>query len=623
MKIKLNINATLEALLKQEDTDNDKRITIEDVGSKKFVLKCLHTNTEIVVEGTFHLSNLLQELVLADQNNSDNIDTKNIFEKPVARFKRMIETYYWVGLTRTIDKKGIEKILEDDKSTSEKKRIYVPDSDTKAFSYFKKLEKSIPNFEVIKLPKIITPEYVLSINSKPGILSLKLEESNGKVSGVPFVVPGGRFNEMYGWDSYFESIGLLLGKKANLAKNMADNFQYEIQHYGKILNANRTYYLTRTQPPFYSSLIREVYESKNIKTNLNWLESHLKTAIKEYESVWMVPGKRLTEIGLNRYLAEGIGMPPEVEKGHYNALFNSYAKKLNISITEFEEAYSNRKIDNPVLDNYFIHDRTVRENGHDTSYRLENKCAHLVCVELNTFLYKYEADFAYLIKKYFNDNFSINDKKYDSEYWALKKEKRENLMQKYLWNEQNSTFYDYDFIEQKQVVFDSATSLTPLWAKIPTSEQAKKMIEHFLPKLTMLGGILGSTEESRGNISENRPARQWDFPNGWAPHQIMVWKGLLNYGYNDIAQQLIYRWLWMITINAVNYNGTIPEKYNVVTATHKVFAEYGNVGTDFEYITKEGFGWMNASYIYGLQLLSHNLKNELNQLSHPDTLFKL
>jgi alpha,alpha-trehalase len=77
----------------------------------------------------------------------------------------------------------------------------------------------------------------------------------------------------------------------------------------------------------------------------------------------------------------------------------------------------------------------------------------------------------------------------------------------------------------------------------------------------------------------------------------------------------------MITKNAVNYNGTIPEKYDVVSATHKVFAEYGNVGTNFEYITREGFGWMNGSYLYGLSLLSDKFKDKINQLISPTAIY--
>ncbi len=623
MHLHLDIENTLSQLLKQEDTDNDKRITIEDKGPKKFLLKSSNgTAEEVTIEGTYYLSNLLQELILAKEDLRDTIDTNYIFEKPIDRFKRMIEDYYWDGLTRTIDKEGLHEILADEKSSSTTQRIYVPFNDHRACTYFKELAHSIPNLEVIKLPEEITPEYVLSINDKPGILSLKLEEIDGDIKGVPFVVPGGRFNEMYGWDSYFESVGLILGPKKQLAKTMADNFQYEIEHYGKILNANRTYYLTRTQPPFYSSLIREVFENNVNGADLNWLGKHLATAIKEYETVWMIEENRLTKNGLNRYFAEGIGLPPEVEEGHYNAILKPYAEAANLSIPVYEKGYFKREIENAALDRYFIHDRSVRENGHDTSYRLENRCAHLNSVELNSFLYKYETDFAHLIKTYFDDSYtSITGKTYDSAYWNTKASHRKNLMFEYLWNEDDHIFYDYDVVEKKQIPFVAATSLVPLWANIPDKETAQKLVSTTLPKLICLGGVAGCTEISRGQISKGRPARQWDFPNGWAPHQMMIWKGLLNYDFEREANELIYRWLWMITKNAVDFNGTIPEKYDVVTATHKVFAEYGNVGTDFEYITREGFGWMNASYLYGLSILPDRFKDYLNELTAPDELF--
>ncbi len=97
------------------------------------------------------------------------------------------------------------------------------------------------------------------------------------IKGVPFVVPGGRFNEMYGWDSYFIGLGLLIDDKLDLAKAIATNFKYQIEHYGKILNANRSYYLTRTQPPLYSSLLRAIVDYE--KPAIAWLASHLETVI--------------------------------------------------------------------------------------------------------------------------------------------------------------------------------------------------------------------------------------------------------------------------------------------------------------------------------------------------------
>ncbi|MEJ2111387.1 MAG: trehalase family glycosidase, partial [Acidobacteriota bacterium] len=151
--------------------------------------------------------------------------------------------------------------------------------------------------------------------------------------------------------------------------------------------------------------------------------------------------------------------------------------------------------------------------------------------------------------------------------------------------------------------------------------QASKIVARALPALEMPGGITASSKKSLDSV-ENRPSRrQWDYPNGWAPHQMLTWRGLIEYGYDRIAQRLIYRWLYTITKNAADYNGTIPEKMDVVKRSHQVFAEYGNVGTKFQYITREGFGWMNASYQVGLYLLPEKLRANLEQLIPPEEIF--
>jgi len=615
--MRVSIDDTLKRLLAQEDTDGDKKITIEDKGPKSFVIRSESGETYLV-KGTYHLSNLMQELVIAKNEGNEvaEIELEQIEELPSVRVSRMIRDYFWKGLTRTMDEKGIEKLIHDTKNetlASNKLRIYIPFNDTRALQYYKGLEKKLP-VEAIQLPEKVTPQFVKSINNKPGILSLKLENKNNEIEGVPFVVPGGRFNEMYGWDSYFESVGLLIDGKVELAKAMADNFQYEIEYYGKILNANRSYYLTRTQPPFYSSLIREVFE---ITKDTDWLESHLKTAIKEYETVWMVKRKRMTENGLNRYLAEGIGMPPECEKGHFDAVLKPFALAAKLSVEEYIAKYQSGEIKNPELDHYFVHDRTVRESGHDTSYRIEGNCADLNLVELNAMLYKYETDFAEIIESEFGGNFES----YSTTCWQEKAEARKKAVDNYLWNEKKGLYFDYNVVTKIQSNFVAASTFAPLWANLCSKEQAKKLVKNAIPLLKEKGGIAGCDKKSRGEISSERPARQWDYPNGWAPHQMMTWKGLLNYGFVDEAQELIYRWLYMITKNAVDYNGTIPEKYDVVEATHKVFAEYGNVGTDFEYITQEGFGWMNASYQYGLSLLDKIYRTKLDNLILPEDIF--
>ena len=190
-----------------------------------------------------------------------------------------------------------------------------------------------------------------------------------------------------------------------------------------------------------------------------------------------------------------------------------------------------------------------------------------------------------------------------------------------MWHEDNQVFYDYNFETEEALVYESATNYYPLWAKLATDEQAEHLKNRLVETLKAKGGILSSSKASVEEFATSDVARQWDYPNGWAPHQMLIWKGLMNYGYEDLAQEFIYRWLWMITQNAVDYNGTIPEKYDVVSRTHKVYAEYGNVGTEFDYITPSGFGWMNASYQYGLNLLNADLKTKLNALVEPEEVF--
>ncbi len=627
--LKVDVEKTLSALEQDEDTDKDKKITKEDTADKSFVVKTTD-GQEVVIESTYYLSNLLQELAMAknDGQNIAEIPLSQIQEKPAERLSRLIKTKYWDNLTRRVDQSGLERILTDTKaSDSLMRRLYVPATDSIGISYFKNLESEFERFEVVVLPKDITPEYVKSINDQPGILSLKIEDGKGK----PFVVPGGRFNEMYGWDSYFEGVGLNIDGRQDLSKAMVENFAYQIEHYGKILNANRSYYLTRSQPPFMTSFIRETYESTDKKDSL-WLKAMTRAAIQEYFEVWMQEGEKLTPNGLNRYYAEGIGIPPETEPGHFDEQLEIYAEKLNMPLNEFAEAYqsgnlpslSNAKSDLelPSLDDYFLHDRSLRESGHDTTWRLDGVCANLNTVALNSLLFKYETDFAYLIKTYFNNSLSYDNQIYDAKYWLDKAKSRKELVNQLLWNEKDKVFYDYNFETQEPLVYESATNYYPLWAKLASKEQAKHLKNSLLKTLKARGGILASSKASVEKFATSDVARQWDYPNGWAPHQMMLWKGLMNYDYNEDAQELIYRWLWMITKNAADYNGTIPEKYDVVNRTHKVYAEYGNVGTEFDYITPSGFGWMNASYQYGLHLLSDDLRKKLNELVEPEVLFE-
>ncbi len=609
--------SVLQKLIEQEDTDGDKKITIEDHGPKKFVYTDADQNSH-TIEGTYYLSNLLQELAIVE--NSKMISIEKVKERPSSRISRLIKTRFWNNLTRSIDNKGLEKVLEDTKSNVDTLRLYIPHEDGEALQYFQTIAQENSKVKVVQLAKDLTPEYVKTLNDKPGILNIAYTINEGVYTGKPFVVPGGRFNEMYGWDSYFESIGLLIDGRADLAMAMADNFAYQIKYYGKILNANRSYYLTRTQPPFFTSLLKEIYLN-NPNVSKDWLKKNLSMAIKEYETVWMKKGVRLTNTGLNRFYGEGIGIPPETEEGHFDFVLKKFAQKHKLSPEEFASKYKSGELIDEDLDLYFTHDRSMRESGHDTSNRLDDICANLNTVGINSLLYKYEVDIAFLIKEVYGDEFEYLGKKYTSKDWVLKSEKRKDLMNKFMWNEEEGAYYDYDFVSKTQQKIESATNYYPLWVGLCSENQQVKVVKHLTSgKLLQKGGVAG-TVDIADKTDPNAPQRQWDYPNGWAPHQMIIWRGLMASGNNDKAKELAYRWLWMITKNAVNYNGTIPEKYDVVKCTHKVYAEYGNVGTEFDYNTPSGFGWMNASYQLGLTFLDKELRAQLDNLVDPDEIF--
>jgi len=629
----INVRDAFKGLLTEEDTDADDRITVNDTlirgaqGDEIYLVPDT-AGSEYEVAGTYYLSNLLQELTLLTEDSVriGSLRTDRIFEQPVERISRSIRERYWDGLTRTIDEAGLVNILQDTKTTTidSMHYLYVPHDDSAAYRYFTNIAHGHPQLDlkVVRLPGEASPEWVERRDGYHGLLTLALRRAGGRIRGVPFVVPGGRFNEMYGWDSYFEALGLLEDGRIGLAKGMVDNFVYEIQHYGKILNANRSYYLTRSQPPLLTSMARAVYRKlPRTEESREWLAGVLRAAIMEYRSVWMSK-PHLTGTGLSRYYGQGIGQPPEVEPGHFDHVYRRYAKKHQMKPTRFERSYKTGEISVPALDSFFVHDRAMRESGHDKTYRWDNACADYVTVDLNSLLYKYEMDIARTIRSEFGDTLDLPDGGTETgTEWFRKADRRKTLMNRYLWDEKSGVFFDYNVGKETRRRYMSGVVFYPLWAGVATPTQAESIVREALPLLEEAGGIAASTREARGPLSEDRPARQWDYPYGWAPHQMLIWQGLDDYGFTQDAERLAYRWLYTITRNAVDYNGTVPEKFNVVTRSHRVFAEYGNVGTEFSYITREGFGWMNASYQVGRTYLSAELEEQLNKLIPPEWLF--
>ncbi len=524
--------------------------------------------------------------------------------------------------------------------------MYAPGSDPAAVHYFQALEhaesnaRRTPPLRVVVLPEagMINGPFVRHLDGAHGILSLKLTtDAKGKQVGVPYVVPGGRFNELYYWDSYFIVLGLLHDERKDLARGTVDNLLYEMDHYGKIPNANRTYYLTRSQPPLLTAAIAAVYHAR--AGDRMWLASALKTAIAEYRTVWL-DGSHQVTIGTNRlsrYCDSGDGPCPEVESGHYDGPLAPWLERANRdaspaeSLTPFEflnqyqycGQFADVAAGGLTLKDFFRHDRAVRESGHDTTHRFEDRCADFVTVDLNSLLYRYETDLAGLVDQEFGGTLPGVDGEYgSSSFWRQAARARKEAMLNLMWDDRRGYFFDYDYVERRRSTYISATGMYPLWAKVLDENDANdrtralRVADYARTKLEEPAGLVATAEESVVAAAHQDP-RQWDYPYGWAPHQILAWQGLRNYGLDSDAGRLAYRWLFTIARNARDYNGTIPEKYNVMTGSHEVFVEYGNVGTRFSYIAPEGFGWMNASFEVGVDYLTDGQRADLRAMKPP------
>ena len=401
----------------------------------------------------------------------------------------------------------------------------------------------------------------------------------------PYVVPGGRFNEMYGWDSYFIQRGLLRDDETALARDMADNFLYEIAHYGMILNANRTYYLTRSQPPFLTEMILGVYDRTHDR---GWLQSTV-PAIERYYAFWTKPPHLVEETGLSRYYDLGDGPAPEVladerdaqGRTHYDRV-REYYKTHDVAdydLTRFYDRASDR-----LTDLFYKGDRSMRESGFDPSNRYGPFSAdiiHYTPVCLNTLLYRMEDDAARI-------NNLLGNPAAASE-WASRAQKRRERIDRYLWDAKAGLYFDYNFQTKQRRQYEFATTFYPLWAGIASNEQARRVASN-LPRFEAPGGILTSTQTT-GN--------QWDAPYGWAPLQLMAVDGPRRYGFNDDADRIARKFVSLV-VDDFDAHGTIVEKYDV----RRRSSDLGS-GLKFGYTSNEvGFGWTNAAVLELLAGLS-------------------
>ncbi len=393
----------------------------------------------------------------------------------------------------------------------------------------------------------------------------------------PYVVPGGRFNEMYGWDSYFIQMGLLRDGEISLARSMAEDFLYEIRGYGKILNANRTYYLTRSQPPFLTQMLLAVYRAQG---DPGWLESSV-DAIEKYYHYWTTEPHLTPQTGLSRYFDLGEGPAPEVvsseldQKGRtdYDLIKHFYRthRVSDYDVTQFYDASKDQ-----LTPAFYKGDRSMRESGFDPSNRFgpfSVDIVHYNPVCLNSLLYLMETQTAGIMD-------ILGRIKPSREWWARSRQRAERI-NRWMWDEQHGMYFDYDFSGQHVRQYPFLTTFYPLWAGIASPQQAARVVGN-LPRFERPGGLETSTSQS---------GDQWDAPFGWAPLQWIAVQGLRRYGYGTEADRISQHFLSMVLAEFVRH-GAIVEKYDVVRRRADINREI-----QFGYRTNEaGFGWTNAVY---------------------------
>lgn len=376
--------------------------------------------------------------------------------------------------------------------------------------------------------------------------------------GLPYVytVPcaDGAFQDMYYWDTYFTNLGLIEKGRVDLAKSNIDNMCYLVERFGFMPNGSRWEYLSRSQPPFLSHMTRDVFMVTGDK---EWLLEKYKSLEKEYE-YWQT--KKVTPTGLNGYINYAVHEPALEGACQYFKKRTGYEPKGEVTRAVQEEV--------------FFATLSVCESGWDCTSRFLEEGHHYDAVDLNALLYGMEDNMQYFSEILANDK---------ENFWAERKAERAEKMQA-LWSEEDELFMDYNFRSNTFSGYQSVASFFPLFVGLATKEQAEKSMK-LLEKMELPYGIACGAPDPAWRC-------QWDYPNVWAPLQFVVFKALLNYGYEAEAKRVAEKYVSLVEMN-FEETGNLWEKYNGLT---------GKVASD-EYEAPPMMGWTSGVYIYFLKFL--------------------
>lgn len=380
----------------------------------------------------------------------------------------------------------------------------------------------------------------------------------------PYIVPGGRFGEIYYWDSYFTMLGLEVSGKVDMIEHMIDNFSYLIDTIGFIPNGNRTYFLTRSQPPFYAAMVN-LFDAANPQASV--LPDYMIYLEKEY-AFWMD--------GLEEVPQPGQAAKHVVRMSDGSILNRYYDRSKEPRAEMYQDDIELAESTERSKEQLYSDLRAACESGWDFSSRwladpmdlATIRTTEIIPVDLNALMYNLEQTLA---KGYLQAG---EDEQ--AAVMSQKAEQRKAAILNYCWSEERQFFMDYHFTQNAVTDIPSLAGLYPLFFSLATEEQAASVAQMVQSNFLQFGGVV-STLETTG--------QQWDAPNGWAPLQFITVMGLKNYGHQELAAEIADRW---VSLNKKVYQSTgkMVEKYNVM--------DEGLEAGGGEYPLQDGFGWTNG-----------------------------
>lgn len=401
------------------------------------------------------------------------------------------------------------------------------------------------------------------------VLERKNRLDRGSLIAIPYpyIVPGGRFTAQFYWDSYFTMLGLAADNRWDLVEDMIRNCTYMIRKFGYIPTANRTYFLSRSQPPMLSYMVRLLASNHN--RTLTLLE-HLPYLLAEYR-YWTRGKRTLAKLDEAAALRRVVRMPDGTMLGRY---FDNKKTPRPESLREdMDTATKAKRGDEEKL---YLDIRAAAESGWDFSSRWfadptdisTIRTTDIVPIDLNCLLYQLEMTIAEAYQSMFQTLLARRFRRYA--------ERRKTAILRYMWSDEEQFFIDYDFHTGELTGRLTLAAVFPLFVKIATTTQAKAVAERLEKDFLKDGGLVTTLIETQ---------QQWDWPNGWAPLQWIAIQGLREYGYHDLADKIKKSWIDSCLFVYKNKSKMV-EKYNVVEP-HKL-----SVGG--EYRLQDGFGWTNG-----------------------------